>query len=130
MGRYVDQATLITSLWRINGTKDQKRIVDWCYAAQANVTQHNRSDLSHGLVNLLRALAKENKKQVTPLLTALIHDPRSEQLDWHALRSMLEIVNEGMDPPLVADDEFYAREAKSMKTIDSWRKKLKQELKK
>ena len=127
-GKY--QPSLITSLWRINGTKSQARIVDWCYAAQANVTQNKRADLSNGLVDLLQAMFNEDKKQVTPLLTALIHDPRSEQLDWYALRFMLEIVNEGMNPSLVDSSEFYAPGAKSNKTMDEWRKKLKQKLKK
>ena len=127
-GKY--QAPLVASLWRINGTKAQAKIVDWCYAAQANVTQNKRADLSNGLVDLLQAMFKEDKKQATPLLTKLIHDPRSEQLDWYALRFMLEIVNEGRNPPLVTPDEFHASGAKSNKTMDEWRKKLKQELKK
>ena len=127
-GKY--QAPLVASLWRINGTKAQAKIVDWCYAAQANVTQNKRADLSNGLVDLLQAMFKEDKKQATPLLTELIHDPRSEQLDWYALRFMLEIVNEGRNPPLVTPDEFHASGAKSNKTMDEWRKKLKQELKK
>ena len=122
------QAVLIGSLWRINGMKEQQRIVDWFYRAQARVTEAKSDESNHGPVDFLRSVHKANRADTKELMVALVADARLNQTDWAAMKELLEIASDGLPEPLVSHREIFSvwppRDEHEKKALAEWREKL------
>ena len=123
-------ARLMMSRWKINGSKKQNQIVDWCYSAQELASTGKQTGYSNGCYQFLALLREQDRKAYLPFITALIADPRFEKLEWESMKVLLRIVNDGLKKPLVTEKEIYeawppsAGSSKSRTAIKKWQKTL------
>jgi hypothetical protein len=125
------QAALIGSLWRIQGSEEKQRIVDWFYEAQAKVIQKKSDRSNHGPADFLGSVRAAGRADTKELMAALVADSRFDQADWPALKGLLEIANEGLPEPLVSQQEIHSvwppqqHEARAATAFAKWREILK-----
>ena len=125
------QAVLIGMLWRLHGIKNQQKIVDWFYQAQALVTQRRSDQSNHGPQDFLNRVMIDKRPDTNELMAALVNDSRLDQADWPTLKALIEIASDGLPMPLVDRNEIYNsilrqrdNEDLKQKIFADWRNKL------
>lgn len=119
-----EQAVLIGRLWRIEGLKEKRRIVDWFYKAQAKVVREKSDESNHGCVDLLRSVRAAKRPNTDELMLIIIEDSRFDQIDLPAMKELLETVGYGLSKPLVSREELSGADGRAGKLIARWQEIL------
>lgn len=91
-----ERGELAIALWRLVGPDATRFLVQWFYTEGPAFTQfpHQRAAFLHGIAKYRQP---ENRK----LLAALVRDKGFDTLDWQSLKSLVNIVNDLSDKPVV-----------------------------
>ncbi|MCD6050728.1 MAG: hypothetical protein K0Q55_2131 [Verrucomicrobia bacterium] len=116
MKRYppTKQAALQAVLWRREGMKARRELINWFYTV---------SEATRGPSAILRYIHRAERADTNKFLAAIVADKRFNQTEYDVLGPLLEIVNQDLPKPLVPIEEI-RHSSKVSIVMAEWRELL------
>jgi hypothetical protein len=96
-----ERATLSLALWKFGGEAEANFLKDWLYGETPEIGM-----FAHSPATFLTEVSRCEDPPGRKLIATIIEDRRFETLDWQSLETILTIVNEWMEKPLVTAEEI------------------------
>lgn len=108
-----DRVALSAALWELEGPSQIPYLVDWFYKEQITSSIPNeRSEFLRKItgwkvVERSLKITGAEKPGIRRLVARIVQDKRFQSLDYQSLRTLVRIVNQWLDEPLITLDQLF-----------------------